>query len=218
MPALQLDPPLLDAHQQALTVVPTLAITTAQDYHLVAEWLVKVKMLRKTIDAELRPGIDAALKAHRETVRYWKTKDAPLELAEANLKLLIAAWDESERHRLEVVNRQRLLDAARAAEDRQLAEAEALDTLGEHDLAQEVLNEPLVPLVAPHEEPVKAEGVSSRTIWRYRIVDLALVPRSYLMPDDKRIGQVVRAMGASTNIPGIQPYAERIVSARTVAA
>lgn len=60
-----------------------------------------------------------------------------------------------------------------------------------------------------------AEGISKRTIWRFEITDLAALPREYLIPDEKRIGAVVRAMKGDAQIAGVRVYPETIVAVRT---
>lgn len=46
------------------------------------------------------------------------------------------------------------------------------------------------------------------------ISDASLLPREFLMPDEKRIGQMVRMMGAETRIPGVVVTEKIVVSAR----
>lgn len=65
---------------------------------------------------------------------------------------------------------------------------------------------------AAEAEAPAAEGISKRTIWRFEITDEAALPREYLVPDEKRIGQVVRALKQDTKIPGVRVFAETIVA------
>lgn len=46
-----------------------------------------------------------------------------------------------------------------------------------------------------------------RKIMKFEVIDLALVPREYLMPDEKKIGAAVRAKLA-TQIPGVKIWEE----------
>ena len=54
-----------------------------------------------------------------------------------------------------------------------------------------------------------------RDEWTYEITDATLLPLEYLMPDEKRIGGVVRAMRGATAIPGVRVFARRVASVRT---
>jgi len=47
-----------------------------------------------------------------------------------------------------------------------------------------------------------------RKVWKYRIVNEALIPREYLTPDLQKIGSLVRGFKEKFNISGIQVYEE----------
>lgn len=72
---------------------------------------------------------------------------------------------------------------------------------------------PAAPVV--HFEQPKVAGVSSRQVWKFEIVDGAQIPREYMVPDEKAIGAVVRALGERANIPGVRVYAETVISSRS---
>ncbi len=59
----------------------------------------------------------------------------------------------------------------------------------------------------------KTEGVSTTTLWRWRVTDVDAIPREYLVPDEKLLNKVVRERKDSTRIPGIEVYSELNVSA-----
>ena len=59
-------------------------------------------------------------------------------------------------------------------------------------------------------------GLTVREDWKFSIVDAALIPREYLIPDEKKIGRIVRAMKDATNIPGVRVYAEKGIATRTL--
>ena len=50
----------------------------------------------------------------------------------------------------------------------------------------------------------KVEGVSTRTVWKYRFANEFMIPRNYLMPDEKKIGAHARSMRESASIPGVE--------------
>ena len=52
----------------------------------------------------------------------------------------------------------------------------------------------------------KVEGQVSRANWKFEITDATLLPRDYLMPDEKTIGAMVRARKGETVIPGVRVY------------
>lgn len=69
---------------------------------------------------------------------------------------------------------------------------------------------PVVPVDIP-----KAAGISSREVWKFAITDHASIPREYLIPDEKAIGGVVRALKGKTNIPGVRVFSEDTIASRS---
>lgn len=95
--------------------------------------------------------------------------------------------------------------AAEEAEAARLREAEAKRAAA--------ASMPTAPVV--HFEQPKVAGVSSRQVWKFEIADAAQLPREYLIPDEKAIGAVVRALGERASIPGVRVYADTIISSRS---
>lgn len=62
--------------------------------------------------------------------------------------------------------------------------------------------------------PVKAAGTFTRDVWRYEVLDPSLVPREYLMVDERKIGEVVRTLKGDVQIPGVRVWSETTVVAR----
>lgn len=68
------------------------------------------------------------------------------------------------------------------------------------------------------EQPTMPAGVSTRTVWRFEIVDPEAVPREFLVIDGAKIAQHVTAHKGNTSIPGIRVYADTDVSSTSAAA
>lgn len=98
--------------------------------------------------------------------------------------------------------------AKKQAEDEAIARAQAMEAAGQNEEAAAIIEAPVfvAPTIVPKTAP-KASTVM-RKVWKYRVKDEAKVPREFLTLDDKKIGGVVRSMGAATNIPGIEAYSE----------
>jgi len=111
------------------------------------------------------------------------------------------------------------------AEDRRLADAAALEAKGDKVGAERLISEPVVvapvapvlvfaprpPVASP---PPKVEGVSYREGWQFEIERPDLLPREYLVPDEKKIRGVVNALGDKANIPGVRVTPRRIASVK----
>lgn len=92
--------------------------------------------------------------------------------------------------------------AAEAAKLRQQAEAREAAAASKAEALREQASTVIAPMVTAGIP--KTSGQSIRESWSFEIVDAALIPREFLMVDEKKIGGVVRAMKGSTNIPGIK--------------
>jgi hypothetical protein len=109
-----------------------------------------------------------------------------------------------------------LAEAARAGEVKKREQARLQKEIEEHERLQreqaakdaEALKASVQEVKVAPATP-KIAGLRQRQNWRYRIVDPTKVPREYLMPDEQKIGQAVRAWKkAGEVIPGIEAYAE----------
>ena len=87
--------------------------------------------------------------------------------------------------------------------DRQAAAQVAALAAGQHDTALATV------------QPIMPKGVSTVTVWRWRVIDPRLIPADYLVVDAARVQGVVNAMKGACNIPGIEAYPETGVRAAT---
>ena len=60
----------------------------------------------------------------------------------------------------------------------------------------------------------RVDGVSFRYEWDFEIVNPAAIPREYLMPDEKKIRGIVRALKGATNIPGVRAVSRKTAAVR----
>jgi len=63
--------------------------------------------------------------------------------------------------------------------------------------------------------PPKVEGVSTRKVWKFRVVEEEKVPRQYLVVDEAAIRRAVQARKGDTRIPGVEVWEEESVVARS---
>lgn len=201
-----------------LTHANDLAIANQEDANGAADVLRMVKTIEKAIHARLDPAVEAAHAAHKEAVALRNSFLDPVRHAETTVKTKLARWT-SEQERIRMAEEARLREEARkAAEERALAEAKAAQDAGEPELAEAIIAAPPPPLPVVAIPKAQAQkGVSTRTAFRFRIVAPDMIPREYLVPDEQRIGGVVRSLGHDARIPGVEVYTEQVVSARAYA-
>lgn len=60
----------------------------------------------------------------------------------------------------------------------------------------------------------EAAGISERNIWRFRIVDPALVPEDFLVIDEAKLARIARIGKGTIPVPGVEFYEEKILAAR----
>ena len=117
--------------------------------------------------------------------------------------------DEAKARVLEEAGKSEKAAAAREAADER--EQERLT----HAAALKLAADTMPAAVVVHQEAPKVVGVSSREDWKYEIQDERLIPREYLMVNEKAIGGVVRSLKAQTNIPGVRVYVFRTIASRS---
>lgn len=116
------------------------------------------------------------------------------------------------------VAEQRRIEAAKAAEKARIdaekkrkEEIARAKEIGDKEAARNLKAAPIqVAAVAPKTpEPPKISGIPTRKIWKYQI-DVNKLDRKYMIPDDVKIGKLVRAMGAEHGISGVTAYQEEV--------
>jgi hypothetical protein len=170
-----------------------------------------IKDMMKEVSDTFDPIITAAHASHKKALEQKAKFYTPLEKAYKDVKKLMSDYDTAQ-EAIRQAEEARLREIARKAEEeRLLMEAIAAEAVGEKEEAAAIINEPVyVPPVVVQKEVPKVQGMSFRTIWKFRIVDGTKIPRNYMIPDEVKIGQVVRALKKESNIPGIEVYEERV--------
>ncbi|KKN56863.1 hypothetical protein LCGC14_0567880 [marine sediment metagenome] len=192
-------------------------IREAHTYQAAAAFLTEtVKPALKKIEETWRPMQRKTQAAHLEVVAQRRAIEDPLLEAERLVKGGLAAYDD-EQDRLEAeAERQRQAAARKVAEQEQLDAAEHLEKQGHLEAAVERLDAPTVPVMPAPAPRAKARGVSSRPVYKFRVLDPAKVSRGFLKVDRSKVLGVVRKMGpdAEELVGGIEVYQERQIGAR----
>jgi len=175
-----------------------ITITTHDELQEAAEWLTKNKQTQKFVKDYYEPERKATYDAYTAVTGSIKKFTDILVKAEKTVKKKMADYQmEQDRIRREE-ERKRIAAEEAAKKDAEKTGAPAPE-----------------PVVAPpSSEPEKTEGVSFIENWTFEIEDKAKIPLEYMIPDEKKIRGVVKAMKGDTNIPGVRAYAETTVRAR----
>ncbi len=181
------------------------------DYASAGELLTDViKPALKELERTFRPMQRAADKTHAEICAQRKRHEEPLLRAERTLKATMLTYHQEQERIAAAAEAERLEEARREAEDIKVAEAARLERDGHQEAADERLEEPVAPVIAtptPRRAAPKAAGTSVRKRWDYRIDDVALIDRTFMLPNAQKIRGTVTSMG---------PDAAKVVGGITV--
>ena len=165
--------------------------------------------MRKELDGHYHPILDAARKTV-DSIRQAKASlYDPLEKGEALARKQVAAFLLAEQRRVELETAQ----TAKANAQEIKEHARDLARAGEKEAAAALRAAPTLVTAPP--PTIAPQGVSLREDWKFQVVDAALVPREYLIVDEKKVGAVVRASKGQQQIPGIRVWAEAGITKRS---
>lgn len=214
-----------------------MTIETAEDYEMVASFKQLVATKRKALKCafdyknpltahpiivKTRGVLEAAKAAWEEVVKPFDRGINELAEVDRILDPKIQAYDEKQ----EALKReQEARDSAadkKRLDDLALREAEQLHASGDHELANQVLEQaisaPAPVTVLPSATPNVGQQFHKKTTYKFRVVNPGLIPAEMLLPPDQhltnsewypRIAGVVRAQGRMTKIPGVEVYPEK---------
>lgn len=111
---------------------------------------------------------------------------------------------EAERKQREEEARQRKIE-----EDKKLEEAESLQDQGRPEEAEAVLCEPVNIAPPPLQSAPKVDKVSYTEYWSFRITNEALIPREFLIPDEKMLRQHAKTWKSKAKVAGVEFYCEK---------
>lgn len=198
-----------------------IVIANQGDYDSAATILQAVKARAKEIDGQ-RKEITKPLDEAKKNVMNLFSK--PLELlanAESFLKrkMIDYTTEQERKAREEQIRLQKLADQEAARQkkilDEKIARAEAsgkTEKAEELQMQKEMVIPITAPAVAPQVETPK--GVSYRDKWTAQIVDVNLVPREYLIPNQSALDKVAQATKGSIQIAGVKFNCEKVLASR----
>lgn len=194
---------ITDVKAQAIGLV----VETSSQYEQAGQLKLGIAALKKAIKERYRPRIQEADRLHKGLVADERKDLAPVEEADGIVDSKRTTW-RREAERLQHELERKLQDEARKAEEeRMLIEAAHLEEQGLVREAEALISAPVMaPVVMLTPAAPKVSGLVERKRWTFRITDPTLIPQKYLVPDEKAIGAVVRALGAQHGIAGVEAF------------
>lgn len=211
--------------------VQAVQIHTPLESQGAVDQIVQIKALAKKIE-EHRLSMTRPLDESKKAIMDWfRPATDYLEKAEALLKASVNVFNTAERkkqaeadakhRRLEALERDRQAEEQRKTEAL-LEQADKAAAMGDMETAEVleaqaiVAQEVAAPMavLVPY-VPEKTQGASTRQNWKYRVVDAALVPREFLMVDEKKLGAYAKAMKADAAVLGVEFFPEDVLVVRS---
>lgn len=180
--------------QEVFEAVNNFDIASQEDLTFATELIQEAKSRAKKLDdqrQEITKPINLAL---RKVNDLFKPAITAFQQIESTLKRKIVVYDALQKRRA-----QEALEAAQQAA--QAGESQALtQALATHDDAAQA---------------TKAQGLSAREAWTFRVTDPALVPREFLTVDEKALAAYARAKKGTASVPGVEFFSEAVIAVRS---
>jgi hypothetical protein len=184
----------------------TLTVTDQPTLDVANGFLKNIKAIGSAVADSFDPQIKKAHELHASLLAEKKKFTAPLEDAEKIIKRTIAGYlDEQDRQRREAEAERARIEAEAKGD---FAKAEAIAQEAVNVMEAKIDAAPAIP------DAPQAAGLSLTENWKFRIIDKSLIPLEYMVPDEVKIGRVVRALKSEAKIPGVSVYSEKSVSSR----
>jgi len=187
------------------------------------------KRIKDTLEEALKPYEQGMLAYKQEEARQRKEAEDTARKERERIEAEARAKAQEEMDRLEAARKEQEAAAQRIAQaeaeanpvaafvaKQQAAQAEAdaeAAKLAAEDALREAALAPRAVMTAAAPK-ITAAGTSYRTTWKFRIVDLNLVPREYLLPNEQLLGSTARTTKGAQTIPGVEFYAEQSIGGR----
>lgn len=189
----------------------SLKVTTALEFNDAAERLKSIKGAMKRVVDFFKPTKQAQDEAKRRILEAEKKLLTPLEEAEGYAKRAMLTYQQ-EQQQIAQEEQRKLQAAADLAARKERERLQKLSDAAKKPETQqkyaEAAAEVSAPVVhVPTAAPVVA-GITTKKVWKYRVTDAALVPREFLMVNDKALAGYARAMKGAVPVAGVEFYSE----------
>lgn len=211
--------PLVSEQTSIVTWAKGLQIATPQDCQTVGDRLRGIKALAKQITDFFAPLKQKTRAAWQEVVDAEKDQLAPLQEAEQLAKRAVLGYQQAEEQK-RLAEQQRLQaeadERARREQEALMKKAQAAKKPETQERYQQAAAQVVAPVVQVQSQAPKLAGLTGRKIWKARVVNHDLVPREWMLVNEKALDAHAKAMGPQAKVPGVEFYQEQqlAVSAR----
>ena len=182
-------------------------VTSAEEYNVASNFLKTIKGAQSKVTAFFAPMKQKAHEAHKAITMQEAAMLKPLQDAENSLKRnMLTFYAEQERIR---INAQRKLqaaadEAARKERERLEREASKLKTPELREQRMEQAASVIAPVVTVASVAPVVSGQSIRKTWTAKVVDVSLVPREWMVVNEKALDSFAKATKGAVKVPGVE--------------
>lgn len=194
--------------------VQAFKIIDISGYTSAAEVLKKIKGRAKDMTTRRLKITRPLDESKRETMLLFKRPLTFLSESESLIKNAMLAWNKKQEE-IRIAEEKRAAEAQEKAAAKLKKRSEKAAEKGQDDKAEQLQQEaeqvesfkPIVPA-----NTTKVAGIQKKTIWKCRITDVGAIPREYMIPDEKMLGNIARSTKGSLKIPGVEFYSEETIA------
>lgn len=208
----EFDVALLDAAEQRLQRAQLCAINNDADYEACALEMKADTAFARTVESGRKQMTEPLNVAVKQINARWMPAGDKAEKAREIRSKRMGEYQnakQAEQRRLQQLADEEAQKQRRALEMR----SQKADAAGNVDKAIALAQQAGMTVAAViRTDAPKITGQSVREVWQFQIVDVTKIPREYLMPDEKKLGQFARMMKADASLAGVRFYSETRVA------
>ena len=202
-------PDKLEIANRAIAEASTIVIAGPSDYARAGKLCADIRVMEKDLAAAYseHPAIIVAKELQAQKSDLANRMTAAREFSKRSM----IAWDDAQEAKRRADEAAAQAAMQKQLDEQALAEAASLESAGDSVAAGAVLESVAIApaIILPKETP-KVSGHKVATYWdKWEVSDASLIPEEYWCLDEKKIGQVVRAMKCENPIPGIRAFSRR---------
>lgn len=177
----------------------TLVVKNQETYDAGYKLGKSIKLLIEDIKGDCEPICKLSNELHKKAVAMRDKHLKPVLGARDLVARKMNTWHAEQERKRQEAKRKEKERLEKDEENRRLKEAEKLEAQGLTEAAEEILEEPII-TPPPSEsfrvkryEVEKPKGLSHASVWTYDMIDVSKLKREYMIPDEVKIGKLVRA-------------------------
>jgi len=208
---------LVTQTEQDLAIAESFSISSNDGYAQAGEILKTIKGRYRDIENKRKDMTLPLDETKKRIMDFFRQPLERLASAERLIKGAMLSFTQ-EQERIRRLEEARIRELARLEQERRDRELEQRISQAQQD-GDTAKAETLLATATEIATPVvlsqkpRVEGVKTMTRWKFRIVNEALIPREYLMPNERLLADTATKTKGSLEVPGVEFYPEQTIAA-----